>query len=92
MDGGIFRLVLVYSVFGMNDLMSSEADLNDASQLGSGKPAVHILHLSLLGMLSAINLTANTIEAGAVTGLPSAIVVIGCAATLIRHHLKQRRR
>lgn len=89
-----FRLLLVYSVFYMNDLMSSEVDLNDASQPpASGRPAVRILLWTLLVVFSAINLTANTIEGWSmVAGLPSAIVVIGCAAALINHRLKQRRR
>jgi hypothetical protein len=43
-------------------------------------------------VFSAINLTANAIQGwNILAGLPSGIVVIGCAAALITHHLKQRR-
>jgi hypothetical protein len=77
----------------MNDLMSSEADLDNApASPAGGGPAVRILLWTLLVVFSAINLIANTILGwNMLAGLPSGIVVIGCAAALVTHHLKQRR-
>jgi hypothetical protein len=91
---GFIRQSLLYTVFGMNDLMSSEADQDSAAESrASGGPAVRILLWVLLVVFSAINLTANTVEGWSMlAGLPSAIVVVGCAAALVAHHVKQRRR
>lgn len=84
---------MLYTVFDMNDLMSSEADQNSTpTSPASGGPAVRVLLWTLLVVFSAINLIANTILGwNMLVGLPSGIVVIGCAAALVTHHLKQRR-
>lgn len=84
---------MLYTVFYMNNLMSSEADLDSApASPAAGGSAARILLWTLLVVFSAINLIANTIMGwNMLVGLPSGIVVIGCAAALITHHLKQRR-
>jgi hypothetical protein len=91
---GFIRQLLLYTVFGMHDLMSSEADQDSAAESHpSGRPAVRVLLWVLLVVFSAINLIANTTEGWSMlAGLPSGIVVIGCAAALVAHHVKQRRR
>ncbi len=76
----------------MSDLSSTDTVQPDAHRSSvPGGPAVRIILWVLLLIFAALNITANAIDGwNLLIGLPSGLVVIGCAAGLVIHHRKQR--